>query len=374
MKKLLLLVISVLVIFTTCNRGPQAPFDEDDQIVIRGRYYQEDGNPYVQRWVGFWINSPESFFTNFLGLDPESNNRTDTSGQYQQTFMGADLMDNQGATYQVIVMNYDPNWPDTAPAVAALFYPLDTIITVPEMKLWRGHPTVNFNADQATFAWQRITRTHTGAEPAKYVFQVKATQDGPSYTMWQQELPAETTITLPAYVLPEPYVARWRVLADYPAPDQASYGYVYITDPDTTPIMGNPYQLLSLGRACHAEAYSQIFPTATDGKWGPWPTYCVAFAATNVSWIFVDLGDTTRTVNAVVLYDLTITGTVSVPGFEVYVSNDTLNWGTPVAENNVPKGYFYLSGFSATGRFVKVAAKDDVIGITGFREICVFGQ
>ena len=374
MKKFVLPIIMLVLMFTACNRGPQAPFDEDDQIVIQGKYLDESGNVYAQRWVGFWINSPESFFTNFLGLDPESNNRTDASGAYRQTFMGADLMDAQGATYQVIVMNYDPSWPDTTPAVAALFYPLDTIINVPEMKLWRGDPSVSLGANNATFYWHRITGTHSGAEPDGYTFQVKATQDGPSYTLWQQDVAAETTLTLPAYILPEPYVAKWRALTEYPAPDEASYGYVFITDPDTTAITGAEYQLLSLGHGCHAEAYSQNFPTATDGKWGPWPTYCVAFAATNVSWVFVDLGDSTHTVNAVVLYDLGVTGTVAVPGYEVYVSDDTLNWGNPVAETATQKGYFYIEGFSQTGRFVKVEAKDAAIGITGFREICVFGQ
>lgn len=374
MKRAFLTIPLAFLAFIACNRGPQAPFDEDDQIVIQGTYIDEGGSAYAQRWVGFWINSPESFFTNFLGLDPESNNRTDASGIYRQTFMGADLMDAQGATYQVIVMHYDPNWPDTTATVAALFYPLDTIIDVPEMRLWTGNPSVSFAANNASFFWRRITRTHGGSEPGHYTFQVKATQDGPSYTLWQQDAGADTALTLPAYVLPEPYAAKWRVLAEYPAPDQASTGYVFITDPDTTAIAGAQFQLLSLGRGCYAEAYSQNFPAATDGKWGPWPAYCAVFTATNVSWVFVDLGDTTRTVNAVVLYDLGLTGTAAVPGYEVYVSDDTLNWGIPVAETDVTKGYFYIEGFSQVGRYVKIEAKDAAVGITGFREICVFGQ
>jgi hypothetical protein len=373
MRKYFPFILFAVLAVTACNTGPQAPFDKDDEIVIHGAYQDPAGNPYAQRWVGFWINSPESFFTNFLGLDPESNDRTDSAGAYAQNFMGADLMDAGGATYQIIVMHYDPDWPDTTATVAALFFPLDTIIEVPTMKLWRGGPSTVLQNYNATFTWQKISRTH-GSEPNAYTFQVKASQDGPSYTMWQQAMGGDTTLTLPAYILPNNYAKKWRVLADFPAPDQSSTGYVYITDPDTTPITGQQYQLLSLGRNCYAESYAQTFPTATDGKWGPWPTYCVAFVANNVSWIFVDLGDSTHDVNAVALYDLNVSATPTVPGFEIYISDDTLNWGAPTAENNQQRGYFYIDGFTQPGRYVKVQAKDDVIGISGFREICVFGQ
>lgn len=373
MRKHFLYILFAILALTACNTGPQAPFDEDDEIVIHGAYQDPSENPYAQRWVGFWINSPESFFTNFLGLDPESNDRTDSSGVYTQTFMGADLMDAGGATFQVIVMHYDPNWPDTTATVAALFFPLDTNITVPTMKLWRGAPATVLQSNNATFAWTKISHSH-GSDPDQYTFQVKASQDGPSYTLWQQAMGLDTTLTLPAYIFPNNYAKKWRVLADFPAPDQSSTGYVYITDPDTTQITGQAYQLLSLGRNCYAESYTQTFPTATDGKWGPWPTYCVAFAANNVSWVFVDLGDTTHTVNAVALYDLNLSATPTVSGFEVYISDDTLNWGAPTAENIQQRGYFYIDGFTQPGRYVMLKAKDDVVGITGFREICVFGQ
>jgi len=373
MRKLFFFITVALLVYTACNTGPQAPFDKDDEIVIHGVYQDPSGNPYAQRWVGFWINSPASFFTNFLGLDPESQDRTDSTGTYTETFMGADLMNAAGATYQIIVMHYDPDWPDTTATVAALFYPLATNIAVPTMKLWRGNPATVLQSNNAAFHWTKISHTH-GAEPNQYTFQVKASQDGPSYTLWQQAMGLDTTLILPAYIFPNNYAKKWRVLADFPAPDESSVGYVYLTDPDTTQITGQQYQLLSLGRNCYAEAYSQTFPNATDGKWGPWPTYCAVFTATNVSWVYVDLGDTLHTVNAVALYDLGITAVPPDSGFEVYVSDDTLSWGAPVGENSQKNGYFYIEGFSAMGRFIKVEAKSDNIGITGFREICVFGQ
>lgn len=368
MKKGIAITFIVFCIFFACNRGPQAPFDPDDEVVIHGTYYNEAGDFLSEQWVGFWINSPESFFTNFLGLDPEENDRTDSVGVYSETFMGEDLMDAQGATFQVIIMNYDPNWPDTMPKVACLFFPLDTDIEVPAMTLWRGSPGVSVPDSLATFTWD----THT-SEPDRYTFQVKATQDGPGYTMWQEDMGLNTTVTLPGYVLPEVYVSKWRVIAEFDAPSDSDFGYAYVTDPDTTPIPDTPYQLLSLGRNCYAEAYPNSFDKATDGKWGPWPTYCVTFPATNVSWIYVDLGDTTNTVNALVLYDLTIAGTPATAGFDVFVSNDTLNWGSAVGSTNQQNGYFYIDGFSTQGQYVKLQAKDANIGITGFREITIFG-
>ena len=372
MTKILTIVVA-MILMIACERGPQAPFDENDEVVIHGLYFDDAGAPLTERWVGIWINSPESFFTDFLGLDPTENDRTDSSGEYSESVMGADLMDNQGATFKVIVMNYDPNWPDSSPKVACDFFPLDIDIELPDLHWWRGGPTTTVNDSMVTFSWQRVTSTH-GSEPDQYIFQVKATQDGPGYTLWQQDVGADTTLTLPGYVLPMAYVARWRTVASYPAPTEADFGYTYLTDPDTTDIPDTPYQLMSLGRGCYAEAYTQNFDKATDGKWGPWPTYCAVFPANNVSYVFVDLGDTTYTINAVTLYGLTIAGSAANPGYEIYVSNDTTNWGTAVIDNTISSGYFYFNGFSAQGQYVKLQAKDANIGITGFREITVYGQ
>jgi len=172
---------------------------------------------------------------------------------------------------------------------------------------------------------------------------------------------------------PEAYVKKWRVVASIAAPSESDFGYTYITDPDTTTIPDNPYQLLSLGKNCFAEAYSDTFTKATDGKWGPWPTYCVVLTATNVSWVYVDLGADTVQTNALVMYGMTIAGTPALPGFDVYVSSDTLHWGAAVGSTNEEKGYFYIDGFTEIGRYVKLEAKDDNIGITGFREIGIFG-
>lgn len=373
MKRFLGFVLVVLAISIACERGPQAPFDPGDEVVIHGTYQDESGAALVEQWVGFWINSPESFFTNFLGLDPEENDTTDSAGVYSETFMGDDLMDNQGATFKVIVMNYDPGWPDTTPKARCDFFPLALDIEVPTLKLWRGDPTVALGDTDAVFSWAKLSDTH-GSEPDSYEFQVRATQDGVGYTLWQEDVGTDTSFTIPAYALPEVYVKKWRVIARIPAPSESDFGYAYLTDPDTTEIPDDPYQLLSLGKNCYAEAYSESFPKATDGKWGPWPTYCAVFAATNVSWVYVDLGDTTQTVNAVVMYGMTIAGSPADPGYEVYVANDTTSWGNAVASNTQEKGYFYIEGFSQQGRYVKLQAIDDGIGITGFREICIFGQ
>lgn len=373
MKRVLLAGIVLLAISLACERGPQAPFNPDDEVVIHGVYNNESGGALAERWVGFWVNSPESFFTNFLGLDPEENDKTDAAGEYSETFMGDALMDNQGATFKVMVMNYDPEWPDTTPKAACDFFPLALDIEVPTLKLWRGNPTLDLGARDAVFSWAKLSDTHEG-EPDNYEFQVKATQDGPGYTLWQEDVGSDTSFTVPGYVLPRDYVSKWRVVARIAPASESDFGYSYLTDPDTREIPDGPYHLLSLGKNCYAEAYSQNFPHATDGKWGPWPTYCVVFAATNVSWVYVDLGDPTNTVNAVVMYGLTISGSPSTPGYELYVANDTTSWGAAVASSNEHRSYFYIEEFSQEGRYVKVQAKDAGIGITGFREICIFGE
>ena len=374
MKKILILIFISLAISFGCKRGPQAPFDPDDEVVIHGVFQKEDGSALEDRWVGFWINSPESFFTNYLGLDPEESDKTDGTGAYNEDFMGEDLMDAGGATFQIIVMNYDTDWPDTTPRAACLFFPLSVDIEVPTLKLWRGNPTVSVGDTDAVFCWSKLSNTHS-SEPDKYTFQVKATQDGPGYNLWKQDVGSDTSVTLPGYVLPEVYVKKWRVVAEIPAPSESDFGFTYLSDPDTTSIPDSIYQLLSLGKNCYAEGYPDAFDKATDGKWGPWPTYAVVLTATNVSWVYVDLGDTTHTVNAVVMYGITITtGTITLPGFEVYASNDTTDWGTAVTSNTQEKGYFYIEGFSRQCRYVKLQAKSSGIGITGFREIGIFGE
>jgi hypothetical protein len=365
-------IVSLMILFG-CNRGPQGPYDTDDEVVIHGTFQDETGSAYGDHWVGFWINSPESFFTNCLGLDPEEKDKTDGSGNYSEDFMGGDLMDTQGATFPVAVMNFDPSWPDTIPRVRCDFYALSVDVTVPTLKLWRGNPSTTIGATNVTFAWQKLSTTHD-SEPDQYTFQVKATQDGVGYNMWQEDMGSGTSFTLPAYVLPAAYTKKWRVVAEIAAPSESDFGYAYLTDPDETTIPDTTYQLLSLGKACRAEAYDQNFPKATDGKWGPWPTYAACFAATNVSWVYVDLSDTTHTVNAVVLYGMTIAGNPSTPGYDVYVANDTTSWGSAVASSDEKNGYFYVEGFSKHGRYVKLQAKDNGIGITGFREIGIFGQ
>ena len=373
MKKFLTFALVSLAISFGCERGPQSPFNPEDEVVIHGSFQNESGSPRADQWVGFWINSPESFFTNFFGLDPEESDKTDSSGAYSEDFMGEDLMDAQGATFQVIVMNYDPDWPDTIPKVRCDFFPLSVDIEVPTLKLWSGNPTVTLGDTNAVFSWEKLSITHS-SEPDKYTFQVKATQDGPGYSLWQQNMGSNTSLTIPAYVLPSAYTKKWRVVAEIAAPSESDFGFAYLTTPDTTIIPDVPYQLLSLGKNCYAEAYAQNFPNATDGKWGPWPTYTVVFPATNVSWVYVDLSDTTHIVNAVVMYGMTIAGNPTTSGYEVYVSNDTTSWGNAVVSNTQKDGYFYIEGFSKQGRYVKLQARDNNIGITGFREIGIFGQ
>lgn len=364
-------LISVLI-FAGCERGPQAPFEPNDQVVIHGTYVDANGDPLESQWVGFWINSPESFFTNHLGLDPEENTQCDQTGEYEEDFMGDDLMDAFGATFKVGVMNYDPSWPDTIAHVLASFFPLDTDIEVPDIALWDGNPAETIIGQDVTFDWDPVV-SQLGT-PDSYTFRAKATQDGVGYTMWSEDVGDDTSITLPTYALPEVYFRKWHVVAHYEAPSESDFGFDFVTRPDDPVVPDDPFQLLSLGSNCYAEAFSeQTFPKATDGKWGPWPNFCVVLAAANVSWIYVDLGET-NTVNALVMYEMTTIGNPATAGYEVFVSDDTENWGDPVAENDQKNGYFFIDGFSAQGRYVKLQARDDSVGITGFREVCVFGQ
>ncbi len=370
MKAPLLFLVIFALALAGCERGPQAPYEPDEQVVIQGTFVDGIGDPLESQWVGFWINSPESFFTNHFGLDPEENTQCDENGHFEEDFMGENLMDALGATFKVGVMNYDPSWPDTIPHVLASFFPLDTEIEVPELALWDGNPSSAVVGPEVTFSWDPIL--HELMSPDRYTFRVKATQDGPGYNMWVEDVGDQTSITLPTYALPENFVRKWHVVAHYEAASDQDFGFDFITRPDDPIVPDAPLQLLSLGSNCHAEAFAQPFTKGTDGKWGPWPTFCVVLVAANVSWVYVDLGET-NTVEAWVAYGLTITGNPETPGFSLFVSDDTGDWGESVAENDQRNGYFVLDGFSAQGRYVKLQARDENVGITGFREVCVFG-
>jgi hypothetical protein len=245
MRQFIWMACGLALILTECDRGPQAPFDPDDQVVIHGKYLDKNGDPYNTRWIGFWINSPESFFTNYFGLDPEENTQTNADGEYSEDFMGEDLMDAGGATFKIAVMNYDTDFPDTTAHAMAYFYPLDVDIEVPTMAMWDGNPSVSFSGNNATFSWE--TPPLSSVDLTDYTFKVRATQDGPAFNMWVENVGTNSSITLPQYVLPEVYIEKWRAIAYYEAPSENDFGYYYLSTPDTTVIPDDPYQLLSLG-------------------------------------------------------------------------------------------------------------------------------
>ncbi|NLI99489.1 discoidin domain-containing protein, partial [bacterium] len=96
------------------------------------------------------------------------------------------------------------------------------------------------------------------------------------------------------------------------------------------------------------------------------------------AWVMLDLGES-KTVSAAVMYGL-LTNYANAnqkqfDNFEIYVAEDTTNWGSPVSINEKESGYIRFDFDPVTGRYVKFKANEGAnIRIAWIREFAAFGQ
>ncbi len=369
------ILIGCVTLFLLIGCGPKAGFGPDDIVVIQGEMLKADSTAHARQEIGLWVFSLGSFFTNFFTLTPETKVFTDTDGKYKFEAKGSIfLVGGTGENTWYIAVGNTEDTPN--PRAACGFYPTDIEEEVPLLKLWDGSPSVDLAVDPAVFSWSKLSKTH-GSEPDRYVFTADA--DGSVYMLWQQDAVKDTFVKLPPYIF-QGACKGWRIEARCPSATygqtgDTSHSYQYWSKTDQTAISDTSPVLLSRNKNVRVPNSSTVYSKASDGNWTI--LSISVFAAPQPTSFWVDLTDTTKTVNAFAAYDIkTISsGTVSPHGFDVFVSNDTTSWGTALASTDKDEGYFYLEGFSKVGRYVKLEVKDPAhLKITQVREIGVFGR
>ncbi|MEO0225971.1 MAG: hypothetical protein ABIL05_03350 [candidate division WOR-3 bacterium] len=368
--KYIIISVGLLVIIFFVSCGPKAGYGPEDIVVLKGEILKADSTALARKEIGLWVFSLGSFLTNFFTLSPETKVFTDEDGKYKFEVKGETFLVGENTWYIAIGNTEDsPN-----PRAACGFYPTEIEEDVPRLKLWDGNPGVTVGLDTAVFVWTKLSRTH-GSEPDRYYFTAEASGSG--FALWQQDAVKDTFLRLPPYIF-QNACQGWRIEARCPSSTygqtgDTSHSYQYWSKTNQTAIQDTSPKLLSRNKNLRGEGSSTVHTLATDGNWSilsittfnPKATYC---------WI--DLTDSTRTITAFAAYDLKTeaTGTVSPHGFDIFVSNDTTNWGTALKSTDKDEGYFYIDGFSKVGRYLKLAVKDPAhLKITQIREVGVFG-
>lgn len=366
--KYVIISIAGILVFTSC--GPKAGYGPNDIVTLQGTILKADSTALARKEIGIWVFSLGSFLTNFFALTPETKVFTDNDGKYKFEVKGEAFLAGENTWYIGIGNTEDsPN-----PRAACGFYPTDIEEDVPLLKLWDGNPNVSVGLDTAVFVWTKLSKTHS-SEPDRYYFTADASGSG--FCLWQQDAVKDTFMKLPPYIF-QGACLGWRIEARCPSltygqAGDTSHSFQYWSKINQNAIQDTSPKLLSRSKNLRAKGSSTPYGNATDGNWSILSIAVFADPKPNFFWI--DL-DTNKTVTAFAAYDIktAVNGTVSPHGFDIFVSNDTTNWGTPLKSTDKDEGYFYLEGFSNIGRYLKVAVKDSAhLKITQVREVGIFG-
>jgi hypothetical protein len=363
--------ISLLAVFLiSCNLGPSAEYGPDDTVTISGTCIDADSTDYDDMEVGLWIASPESWVTDFFGLTPSTYTVTDTFGYYEFLRKGRDFTDDNGATYKVAVMNYNTNLP-YEPHTRIDFYPLHIENSVPELKLWNANCNFSFTNEMVDFAFEGVGKVGE-ADIDSYRFEVKAKIDGIGYNLWQEKVDENDEISLPRYLFGGNQYLGWRMVAEKKAPSDADFGYIYMSETDTSAIALTGYTIISLGKNCFREATPDTIKTLTDGGFGPYPSYALSIGSTDVSWIVLDLGQVYDSIFAVAVYGIGHSGTAG-KYYLIFDDDTTDGWGEKADSVSMNEDYFYFENLNASARFVRIELSAiSGMGIGYCREISVF--
>ncbi|MGE3062880.1 MAG: hypothetical protein AB7T10_04530 [bacterium] len=366
----MLVLVFLLLLFVSCNLGPSAEYGPDDTVTISGTCIDADSTNYDDMKVGLWIASPESWVTDFFGLTPSTYTVTDTDGYYEFLRKGRDYTADNGATYKVAVMNYNTNLP-YEPHSRIDFYPLHLENDVPDLKLWNADCSFTLTNDMVDFSFEGIDKIGE-TEVDSYRFEVKAKMDGIGYNLWQEKIDENDVIFLPRYLFGGNQYLGWRVVAEKNAPSDADFGYIYMSETDTSAISLTDYTIVSLGKNCFREAVPETIKTLTDGGFGPYPSYALSIASTDISWLVLDLGQVYDSIYAVAVYGIGHSGDTG-KYYLIFDDDTTDGWGEKVDSVSMNENYFYFENINKSARYVRIELSSmSGMGIGYCREISVF--
>ncbi|MEJ5308022.1 MAG: hypothetical protein WHT27_06980 [candidate division WOR-3 bacterium] len=370
MKNFFIFFILLFLLLSSCNLGPQAEYGPDDTVKISGKCFDIDSTSYNDMEIGLWISSPESFLTDFFGLTPSTYTVTDSTGYYEFLRKGRDFTSTNGSTYKVSVMNYNTNLP-FEPHTRIDFYPIHVDNQVPDLKLWNGECNFTINDDVVRFTYEGIEKIGV-LDVDSYRFEVKAKIDGIGYNLWQKKVHKTDSIYLPVYIFGGTQYLGWRMVCEKKAPSDADFGFIYMSETDTTSIPLNGYTNISLGKNCFREATPETIKTLTDGGFGPYPSYSLSISSTDVSWIVLDLGQVYDSIFSVVVYGINHTGETGK--YYLILDEDTSNgWDEKIDSVSMDQHYFYFENINKRARYIRLElSKMSNMSISNCREISVF--
>jgi len=360
MKKTVFIFLAVVLVLASCGLTPN--YTEDDLVEVKGRLLNPDGTPYAMKEIGMWIFSLEGFsLANYWYADPDDYEITDSLGYYSFLRKGDHFMTGTSANY-IIIANVD----SIDGAIAGVgFYPYELVNEIPEMTLWDGDCSMTTNGTEASFSFTPIT----GDAPAYYNLAVRKTY----YDLWVDSLGSETTYDIDNYVF-QNFGASFRAGAFYPAEDQQrDFAYIYYSGVENVSIPYSGRTVLSAGKKCYAEGLGDSSLTLiTNQVWHEWQN----LTTLHPSYLIIDL-ESNKDVDGVVVYGLTSAYPSSAVegGLQVFVSADTLSWGTALKTSTKDHGYIKIDGFEKSGRYVKIAVEEGSnLQLNTIREITVFGN
>lgn len=360
MKRLFLLIPIFILVLTAC--GLQPNFSADDLVEIKGRFLNADGSPVARQEVGMWILTLEGLsLANYWYVDPDDYEVTDSSGNFSFLRKGEHFMTGNSANY-VIIANIDSIM---GPVAVVGFYPYELVNEVPTMTLWDGDPVSSLTQDSVRFDWEGKL---TGDTPDYYNLSVQKVY----FDLWQDSLNV-LNYSAPRYVF-QNFANSWRVEAVYlPDDKQTDFAYRYYTSAEPVTISSNDRLALSINKPVYAEGLGDTALTKlTNQVWHEWEWLW----SVHPEYLIVDL-ESEKTVTSAAIYGLASAYPASPVkgGIEIYVSSDTLDWGTKLDVSAKDKGYISLDGFSKAGRYVKLSIEDGSnLQINAIKEITIFGE
>lgn len=365
-RAVLLFVISVFIL--DCCGGPDAAYDRNDVVTIRGRFLDQNGKPLKNREIGFWVKGIELF-----NQIPDFKAVTDKNGRFMTRQVGKHFMWLNERTRYTTVANY--HYQDE-PVTYMGFYPVKQDIELPDARLWRANLSRRVSEGKVTFKWKGIDEV--SESPAEsFTFSART---GSDWNLWIVE-DVQSGFSLPSYVF-QNSCTGWKIAAEIPGETSYDVDWIFHSkiESGSNVIPEQELRLLSGGKRCYVEKQDLRYAGITDQRWDEQVNFAnpdtTEPEADFPSWIMIDLGRR-QSISALALYgvDYFFTNSdVGSPGFEVYVSGDISRWGEPVAEIAGEGAYLHAEFNPVMGRYVRLSGyPGSGIKFSELREISVFG-
>lgn len=368
MKKTLVFLsicITGLVFLSGC--GPPSNYGPDDIVTITGKFLNEEGNPYGDKQIGIWVLDIQGIsYNNYWYPDPDDYELTDPDGTFEIRQKGERFLWPNGTAKYIIITNIDSL---AGPVTAMGFFVINQETALPDAKLWRANVENTVANDTVSFTWDAVDAV-AGRAPDRYAFSSAVVY----WDLWS-EPDVESGFALPTYVF-QNMCNAWRIQAqiDRENDEGIDWSFMSETKAGANLLPGSTLVLLSKGSPAYAAGHADTnYTKLTNQVWHEWE----AFNNTYPAWVMLDLGSS-KSISAVAVYGLLTNyanpNQKTFQDFEIYVTDDTTNWNSPVATNDRESGYLRFEFVPVSGRYIRFQADDGAnIRIAWIREMAAFG-